>query len=98
MKKILHFALAVAGLVLLAFLVALEINSIHSFIALPAEYINIIGYVVEYGAMAVLAAWVFIYFLGVGPIRMLLTILVVLVVAAGVVAFGFPQLITNLLG
>ena len=97
MKKILNLALAITALVLLAFLVALEVNSIHPFITLPAEHINTINLVVNYGAMAALAAWVFVYFLGVGPIKILLTILVVLVVAAGVVAFRFPQVITNLI-
>ncbi len=98
MKKILNLALAVAGLVLLAFLVALEINTIHPFITLPAEHLTIINYVVRYGAMAVLGTWVFVYFMGKGPIRILLSILVILVLVLGVIVFGFPQLVTSLLG
>lgn len=98
MKKILNLILAIVGLVLLAFLVMLEINAIHPFISLPAQHITTINYVVNYGAMAVLGAWIFVYFLGVGPIRILLLILTVIVIALGIVVFGFPQVVTNLLG
>lgn len=98
MKKILNLVLAISGLVLLAFLVVLEVNAIHPFITLPAEHLTTINYVVEYGAMAVLAAWVFIYFLGKGPIKILLGIITVLVIALGIIVFGFPQVITKLLG
>lgn len=98
MKKVLNLAFAIIGLLLLAFLVALEVNSIHPFITLPAEHLNTINLVVEYGAMAVLGAWVLVFFMGKNPLRILLSVVAILVIAAGVIAFGFPNLITSILG
>lgn len=98
MKKVLKLILAMLGLLLLAFLVLLEVNAIHPFITIPANYLTIVTYVVKFGAMAVLAAWVLIYFAGKGVLRVLLTIITVLVIALGVIAFGFPELITKVLG
>lgn len=98
MKKLLNLILAMAGLALLAFLVLLEVNSIHAFVAIPTDLADTINYVVQYGAMAVLGVWVLVFFSGKGILRVLLMLITILVIALGVVAFGFPDLITQILG
>lgn len=98
MKKLLNLVLALAGLALLAFLVLLEVNSIHAFVAIPVDLADTINYVVQYGAMAVLGVWVLVYFAGKGVLRVLLVLITLIVLALGVIAFGFPDLITQVFG
>ncbi|MGI5842082.1 MAG: hypothetical protein ACOX6H_02155 [Christensenellales bacterium] len=98
MKKLLNLILAIMGFVFLTFIVLLRINAIHPFIQIPLQYLDIIGYVVSYGATSILALWVLVYFSGKGVIRVLLTILIILLIALGVIAFGFPDLIIKVLG
>ena len=98
MKKVLYSILALVGLALLAFVALYEVNTIHAFVTIPAEMTNIIAYVLTYGGLALVALFTLLTFSGKGFFRVLLFILTILVVALAVIAFGFPNLITSILG
>lgn len=98
MKKFLYLILALVSLATLTLLVGLEINSVHAFITVPTEYLDIIDYIVKFGAMALLGAWTLIFFMGKGFFRVILFLITAIVIGLGVVAFLFPSIITNLLG
>lgn len=98
MKKALSLILALLGLLLMVFTVLYKINTIHAFIAIPAEIAPIINYVLVYGAIVLVSLFTLVIFAGKGFFRILLLILTILVIAAGVIAFVFPELVTTVLG
>lgn len=98
MKKLLYVLLALLGLALMALLVLNRVNTIHAFMTIPADLLPAAVYVSAYGALVLVSLFTLVTFTGKGIFRILLLILTVLVIAAGVIAFGFPQVITNLLG
>jgi len=98
MKKVSYLILSLLGLLLIAFTVLYQINTIHEFVAIPAEIATIIAYVLAYGAIVLVSLFTLVAFSGKGFFRILLLILTLLLIAAGVIAFAFPQLVTSILG
>lgn len=98
MKKVSYIILALLGLLLMAFTVLYKINTIHAFVAIPAEITTMIAYVLTYGAIVLVSLFTLVAFAGKGFFRILLFIITILVIAAGVIAFAFPGLVTSILG
>ena len=98
MKKLLLLITALAGLFTMAVTVLLLVNGVHPLVAIPAEFNTAINYIITFGPLAVLSAFVLFYFSGKGLIRILLSIITIWVIALGVIATFFPTLITTVLG
>lgn len=98
MKKVFYIILSLLGLLLMVFTVLYEINTIHAIIEIPAEAVTIIDYVLLYGSIGFVSLFTLVSFAGKGFFRILFLILTILVLAAGVIAFGFPGLVTQILG
>lgn len=95
MKKLLSYILALLALVYLAFMVGMEINSIHAFITIDPDLLTYLGYVETWGGLALVASSLLVFFWGKG-LKILMLLITILVIAAGVVAFFFPGLITSI--
>lgn len=97
MKKVLLFITALFGLFTMVLTVLLLVNGVKPVVTIPAQYETPIEYITNYVPLAALSAFVLFYFSGKGFLRILLTIIVLLVIAVGVIAIFFPDLILKVL-
>lgn len=97
MKKFLYMVLGLLSLLTMATIVGMQIHSIHPFLNFSADVMQMLDYVNNFGAMILLASWTLVYFWGKG-LKVIMTVLVLLIVAVGIVAFCFPDLITKVFG
>jgi hypothetical protein len=97
MKKFLYMVLGLLSLLTMATIVGMQINALHPFLNFSTDVMKMLNYVNNFGAMILLASWSLVYFWGKG-LKVIMSILVLLIVALGVVAFCFPELITKVFG
>lgn len=94
MKKALFHILALLGLIYLAFVVGLEVNSIHTFFTIDPAILDKLQFVKLYAGYGLVALSLLTFYWGKG-LKVILLILTILVIAVGVIAFFFPDLITK---
>lgn len=97
MKKFLYMVLGLLSLLTMATIVGMQIHAIHPFLNFSADVMKMLDYVNNFGAMILLASWTLVYFWG-KDLKVIMTVLVLLIVAVGIVAFCFPDLITKVFG
>ena len=97
MKKFLYMVLGLLSLLTMATIVGMQIHAIHPFLNFSADVMKMLDYVNNFGAMILLAGWALVYFWGKG-LKIIMTVLVLIIVALGVIAFFFPDLITKVFG
>lgn len=97
MKKLCYMVLGILSFLVLAVIVGVRINLIRTFVTLSPDMLKMLSFVVAYGPMILLACWGLVYFWGKG-IKILFVILLFVVIVCGVIAFGFPDVITKIFG
>jgi len=97
MKKFLYMVLGLLSLLTMVTIVGMQINTVHPFLNFSENVMKMLFYVNNFGAMILLAGWTLVYFWGKG-LKVVMTVLAILIVALGIIAFCFPDLITKVFG
>lgn len=97
MKKLFCMVLGLLSVLVMCVLVVMQINAVHPFLNLSSEATKMFEFVNSFGAMILVAGWSLVYFWGRG-LKALFSVIVLIVIACGIVAFGFPSLITKVFG
>ena len=96
MKKGLNFLLAFVTMLFIALQIFIALNSDYNFVDLT-EYIDILANIYSYGPVALLGSFMLVNVFGKGFVRIIVSLLSVVVVAAYIIVRFFPDLVTTIL-
>lgn len=95
MKKVLNTIIIIASFLLLVLLALVKINEIVTIVDLSA-YQNIVDFLLEYGAIIIVGALVFVNVIAKSLIRIIFLILFLLAFVVYILATSFPQVFSSL--
>lgn len=99
MKKTLNWIISVAGFLLLIGLLLISLNNhLHFMDDIILKAPNLINYLVNYGALTIVGAMVFVNVVGKGIIRIIFLIIFLLVLGFYVFSSAFPGDFVKLFG